>query len=219
MYNILHKKIQVKHSKNKNTKGLVLIMKLMEERILEEAQLLDGGIIKVDGFLNHRMDIALIDEVGKEFYKIFGNLGVTQILTVEASGIGIACLTARYFNVPVIFAKKSDSKNLVGELYTSEVYSFTKGKSYTVRVEKKFLNKNDKILLIDDFLANGKALLGLLDICSQAGAEVVGAGICIEKNFQDGGDKIRKMGINLHSMAVIDFDENGKLYFVQKENQ
>jgi xanthine phosphoribosyltransferase len=191
-------------------------MKLMQDRILQEAQLLDGGVIKVDGFLNHRMDIELIDKVGQEFYRIFGNLGVTEILTVEASGIGIACLTARYFNVPVIFAKKSESKNLVGELYTSEVYSFTKGKSYTIRVEKKFLKKGEKVLLIDDFLANGKALLGLIDICNQAGAEVVGAGICIEKNFQEGGDKIRKMGINLHSMAVIDFDENNNLYFLNK---
>jgi xanthine phosphoribosyltransferase len=191
-------------------------MKLMQERILKEAQLLDGGVIKVDGFLNHRMDIDLIDKVGKEFYRIFGNLGVTEILTVEASGIGIACLTARYFNVPVIFAKKSESKNLVGELYTSEVYSFTKGKSYTIRVEKKYLKKGEKVLLIDDFLANGKALLGLIDICKQAEAEVVGAGICIEKNFQEGGDKIRKMGINLHSMAVIDFDENNNLYFLNK---
>jgi xanthine phosphoribosyltransferase len=193
-------------------------MKLMQDRILQEAQLLEGGVIKVDGFLNHRMDIDLIDKVGKEFYRIFGNLGVTEILTVEASGIGIACLTARYFNVPVIFAKKSESKNLVGELYTSEVYSFTKGRSYTIRVEKKYLKKSDKVLLIDDFLANGKALLGLVDICNQAGAEVVGAGICIEKNFQEGGDKIRKMGINLHSMAVIDFDENNNLYFLNKED-
>jgi xanthine phosphoribosyltransferase len=125
-------------------------------------------------------------------------------------------LTARYFNVPVIFAKKSDSKNLVGELYTSEVYSFTKGKSYTIRVEKKFLHSGERVLLIDDFLANGKALLGLIDICNQAGAQVVGAGICIEKNFQQGGDKIRSMGINLHSMAIIDFDENGKLHFIEK---
>jgi xanthine phosphoribosyltransferase len=192
-------------------------MKLMQDRILKEAQLLDGGVIKVDGFLNHRMDIDLIDKVGEEFYRIFGNLGVTEILTVEASGIGIACLTARYFKVPVIFAKKSESKNLVGELYTSEVYSFTKGKSYTIRVEKKYLQKGEKVLLIDDFLANGKALLGLIDICNQAGAEVVGAGICIEKNFQEGGDKIRSMGINLHSMAVIDFDENNNLYFVNKK--
>jgi xanthine phosphoribosyltransferase len=191
-------------------------MKLMQDRILQEAQLLDGGVIKVDGFLNHRMDIDLIDKVGEEFYRIFGHLGVTEILTVEASGIGIACLTARYFNVPVIFAKKSESKNLVGELYTSEVYSFTKGRSYTIRVEKKYLKKGEKVLLIDDFLANGKALLGLVDICNQAGAEVVGAGICIEKNFQEGGDKIRQMGINLHSMAVIDFDEKGNLYFLNK---
>jgi xanthine phosphoribosyltransferase len=191
-------------------------MKLMEERILEEGQLLEGGIVKVDGFLNHRMDIDLLDKVGEEFYRLFGNLNVTQILTVEASGIGIACLTARYVKVPVIFAKKSESKNLVGELYTSEVYSFTKGKQYTIRVEKKYLKKGERVLLIDDFLANGKALLGLIDICNQAGVEVVGAGICIEKNFQKGGDAIRNMGINLKSLAIIDFDNNGKPFFIEK---
>jgi xanthine phosphoribosyltransferase len=188
----------------------------MEERILEEGQLLDGGILKVDGFLNHRMDIDLLDKVGEEFYRLFGHLGVTQILTVEASGIGIACLTARYFKVPVIFAKKSESKNLVGELYTSEVFSFTKGKQYTIRVEKKYLHSAERVLLIDDFLANGKALLGLIDICNQAGAQVVGAGVCIEKNFQKGGDAIRNMGINLQSLAIIDFDAQGHPYFLHK---
>jgi xanthine phosphoribosyltransferase len=191
-------------------------MKLMEERILEEGQLLEGGIVKVDGFLNHRMDIDLIDKVGQEFYNLFKDLNVTEILTVESSGIGIACLTARYFDVPVIFAKKSESKNLVGELYTSEVFSFTKGKQYTIRVEKKYIKKGERVLLIDDFLANGKAMLGLIDICNQAGAEVVGAGVCIEKNFQRGGDTIRNMGINLQSLAIIDFDEQGKPFFIHK---
>jgi xanthine phosphoribosyltransferase len=162
------------------------------------------------------MDIDLIDKVGREFYNLFKDLNVTEILTVESSGIGIACLTARYFDVPVIFAKKSESKNLVGELYTSEVFSFTKGKQYTIRVEKKYIKKGERVLLIDDFLANGKAMLGLIDICNQAGAEVVGAGVCIEKNFQRGGDTIRNMGINLQSLAIIDFDEQGKPFFIHK---
>ena len=139
-----------------------------------------------------------------------------MILTIEASGIGIACIAARYFGVDVLFAKKSQAKNVTGETYSSLVRSFTKGTVFDVRVDKKFISKDDRVLIIDDFLADGEALRGLIDIAHQAGAEVVGAGICIEKAFQPGGDKIRQAGINLHSLAIVDLDENGNLIFVEK---
>ena len=191
-------------------------MKLLQDKILSDADIKPGGVVIVSNFLNHRMDISLIDEMGKEFYCLFKDTKPTLILTIEASGIGIACIAARYFGVDVLFAKKSQAKNVTGETYSSLVRSFTKGTVFDVRVDKKFISKDDRVLIIDDFLADGEALRGLIDIAHQAGAEVVGAGICIEKAFQPGGDKIRQAGINLHSLAIVDLDENGNLIFVEK---
>ena len=191
-------------------------MELLKQKIINEGDIKPGGVVIVSGFLNHRMDIKLIDKIGEEFYNIFKDTNPTVILTVEASGIGIACLAARYFGVDVVFAKKSQSKNVTGETYSSLVRSFTKGTVFDVRVDKKFISKNDRVLIIDDFLADGEALRGLADIVHQAGAEVVGAGICIEKAFQPGGSRIRKAGINLHSLAIVDLDSDGNLIFVEK---
>ncbi len=191
-------------------------MQLLKDRITADAEIRPGGVVIVSNFLNHRMDIKLIDEIGKELHKLFADTKPTLILTVEASGIGIACLTARYFGVDVLFAKKSQSRNVTGETYSSLVRSFTKGTVFDVRVDKKFITKDDRVLIIDDFLADGEALRGLIDIVNQAGATVVGAGICIEKAFQPGGDKIRAAGINLHSLAIVDLDKDGDLIFVDK---
>ncbi len=191
-------------------------MKLLQDRIMSDGDIRPGGVVIVSNFLNHRMDISLIDEMSKEFYHLFKDTKPTLILTIEASGIGIACLAARYFGVDVLFAKKSQGKNVTGETYSSVVRSFTKGTVFDVRVDKNYISKDDRVLIIDDFLADGEALRGLIDIVNQAGAEVVGAGICIEKAFQPGGDKIRKAGINLHSLAIVDLDEKGNLVFVEK---
>lgn len=188
-------------------------MKLLEERILKDGIIKEGGIVKVDSFLNHKMDIALINELGREFHRLFGEEKVTKILTIEASGIGIACIAAQYFGVEVVFAKKAESKNLDGDVYTSTVYSYTKGKEYIIRVSKKFIDKDDRVLIIDDFLAKGKAILGLVDIINQSGATLVGAGICIEKGFQEGGKLIRDMGIHLESLAVVELTEDGGITF------
>lgn len=191
-------------------------MEELRQRIAKDSVVCPGGIIKVDNFLNHQIDTELIDHIGVEFYNYFKKYNITKILTIEASGIGIACLTARHFNVPVVFAKKSDAKNLSTEMYTADVYSYTKGKVYTIRVDKNYISNQDRILIIDDFLANGQALLGLIDIIGQADATICGAGICIEKGFQDGGDNIRKLGIDLYSLAILDVDDKGNLIFVKK---
>ena len=160
------------------------------------------------------MDIDLFNEMGKEWAHLFADRKITKILTVEASGIGIACVAAQHFHVPVVFAKKSESKNLDGDVYTSAVASFTHNKVYDIRISKKYLNENDRILLIDDFLAKGNALLGLLDVCQQSGATVVGAGIAIEKGFQEGGQLLRKRGLRVESLAIVDaMDENGEIVF------
>jgi len=191
-------------------------MKLLKDKILSDATIKPGGVVIVSNFLNHRMDISLIDAIGKQFYERFKDDKPTLILTVEASGIGIACLAARYFGVDVLFAKKSQSKNVTGETYSSLVRSFTKGTVFDVRVDKNYISQNDRVLIIDDFLADGEALRGLIDIVNQAGATVVGAGICIEKAFQPGGDKIRAAGVNLYSLAIVDTDKDGNLIFVDK---
>lgn len=191
-------------------------MKLLEERIKTSGQMLPGGIIKVDSFLNHQMDIELIDMLGKEFYNEFKDAGVTKILTVEASGIGIACLAARYFNASVLFAKKSAAANQSANVYTAKVHSYTRGADFIIRVDKKYLSSNDRVLIIDDFLANGEALMGLMSIVEAAGATTVGAGICVEKAFQPGGDIIRAKGIKLHSLAIVDLDEKGEPFFISK---
>ena len=178
-------------------------MELLEERIRRDGKIRGGDVLKVDSFLNHQMDVSLFAEIGKEFQRLFGDCGVTKILTIEASGIGIACVTAQFFGCPVIFAKKNKTKNIAGDVYTSKVESFTHGKVYDVIVSKKFLGPEDRVLIIDDFLANGAALEGLMDIVRQAGATLVGAGIVIEKAFQPGGDRIRAKGIRVESLARI----------------
>lgn len=178
-------------------------MELLEERIRKDGKIREGGVLKVDSFLNHQIDVRLYQEIGKEFHRLFGALNVTKLLTIEASGIGIACVTAQFFDVPVIFAKKSKTKNIAGDVYTSQVESFTHGRVYDIIVSKEFLHPGDRVLLIDDFLANGSALQGLIKLVEAAGAEVVGAGICVEKAFQPGGELIRGMGVRVESLARI----------------
>ena len=179
-------------------------MELLKQRILKDGVVKPGHVLKVDTFLNHQMDIAFINEIGKEFRRRFADCPVTKILTIEASGIGIAAITAQYFDVPMLFAKKAQSINLDGEMLTTRVASFTHQKTYDVVLAKKFLSPDDHVLLIDDFLANGCALMGLIDLVRDAGATVAGAGIVIEKGFQDGGKKVRDMGVRLESLAIID---------------
>lgn len=186
-------------------------MELLKERIRKDGKIKEGNVLKVDSFLNHQMDIGLFTEIGKEFKKRFADVEINKILTIEASGIGIACIVAQYFDVPVVFAKKTKTKNIAGDVYTSKVESFTHGRVYDIIVSKEFLHKEDKVLLIDDFLANGKALLGLADLVRDAGATLVGAGIVIEKGFQVGGQIIRDAGIRLESLAIVDaMDEKTK---------
>ena len=189
-------------------------MKLLEERIRTHGKIREGGVLKVDSFLNHQMDVKLFQEMGKEFLRLFGDCGVTKILTIEASGIGIACVTAQFFDCPVIFAKKNKTKNIAGDVYTSKVESFTHGKVYDVIVAKQFLGPEDKVLIIDDFLANGAALEGLAQLVKDAGAELVGAGIVIEKAFQPGGDRIRARGVHVESLARIkSMTDDGQIEF------
>lgn len=178
-------------------------MKLLEEKILKDGHTGEGGVLKVDSFLNHRIDVDFICEVGKEFHRLYKDEGINKILTVEASGIGIACLTAQYFGVPVVFAKKTQSVNISGEVYSAPVESFTHKRHYEIIVSKKFLGPEDRVLIIDDFLAMGSALLGLIKVANDSGATIAGAGIVIEKVFQPGGKLIRDMGIRVESLARI----------------
>ena len=179
-------------------------MNCLEERILKDGIVKEGNVLKVDSFLNHQMDIALLDEMGKEFYKRFEGKKITKILTIEASGIAIACCAAKYFNVPVVFAKKSKSINIDGDMYVTEVESFTHKNINRVIVSKRFISKDDSVLIIDDFLANGCALKGLIEITEMAGASVAGIGIAIEKGFQIGGKMIRERGYQLESLAIVE---------------
>ena len=179
-------------------------MNFLEERILRDGVVKPGNVLKVDSFLNHQMDIALLDEIGKEFHRRFADKKVTKVLTIEASGIAIAYPVARAFGVPLVFAKKSKSINIEGEMFVAEVESFTHKNKNQVIVSKKFLSPEDKVLVIDDFLANGCALQGLISIVESAEAEVVGLGIAIEKGFQDGGYRIRNLGYKLESLAIVD---------------
>ena len=179
-------------------------MKLLKDRILKDGVVKPGNILKVDSFLNHQMDIALFDQIGKEFKRRFAKEKINKIVTIEASGIGIACIVARHFNVPVVFAKKSKSINIEGEMYVAEVESFTHKCKNQVIVSKKFLNPEDRVLIIDDFLANGCALQGLISIVNESGASVEGIGIVIEKGFQSGGQIIRNLGYHLESLAIVD---------------
>ena len=197
----------------------ILYMQLLKDRIRKDGKIKAGNVLKVDSFLNHQMDIKLFGEIGKEFKRRFADVEVNKILTIEASGIGIACIVAQYFDVPVVFAKKTQTKNIAGEVYTSKVESFTHGRVYDIIVSKEFLGKGDKVLLIDDFLANGKALEGLAALVRDSGAELVGAGIVIEKGFQVGGDLIRSEGIRLESLAIVDSmdEETGTIVFRDDE--
>ncbi len=178
-------------------------MQLLKDRIKKDGKIGAGNVLKVDSFLNHQIDVAFLCELGKEFKRRFENEGVNKILTIEASGIGIACLTAQYFDCPVVFAKKTKTNNIYSDVFTGKVESYTHGTTYDIVVSKQFLNKGDRVLVIDDFLAKGSALKGLLKLIEDAGAEVVGAGIVIEKAYQEGGELIRNMGVRVESLARI----------------
>lgn len=190
-------------------------MNFLEERIMKDGIVREGNVLKVDSFLNHQIDISLLEQMGQEFKKRFAGKTVTKILTIEASGIGIACIVARYFGVPVLFAKKTQSVNVDGDKYQADVESFTHKCTNHVFVSKRYLSKDDKVLIIDDFLARGSALIGLTEIVKQAGAEVVGIGIAIEKGFQEGGQLIRSKGFQLESLAIVDSMDatNGTIKF------
>jgi xanthine phosphoribosyltransferase len=178
-------------------------MEILKQRIRRDGIVKGADVLKVDSFLNHQMDIALFGEIGKEFFRRFARCGVNKILTIEASGIGIACITAQFFACPVVFAKKSQTKNLDERVFRTSVESFTHGRSYEVIVADRFLSPKDKVLIIDDFLANGAALEGLTDLVNQAGAALVGCGVVIEKAFQPGGDRLRGRGIRIEALARI----------------
>lgn len=189
-------------------------MKLLEERIVKDGQIRAGNILKVDSFLNHQIDVELYREFGREFKRLFEDEHITKIVTIEASGIGIAVMAAQEFGVPALFAKKAKSANIDDDLYVSEVKSYTYGSTYRITVSKKYLSPDDCVLIIDDFLAKGSALKGLIDIIHQAGAQVVGAGICIEKAFQPGGQEVRDMGIRVESLAKVkSMDDFGGIEF------
>ncbi len=188
-------------------------MELLRKRIREEGKILPGNIVKVDGFLNHRVDTELMEDIAKEFKRRFDRDDVTVILTAEASGIALATICAREFGVPMVFAKKAKSDNIEGGLYQSDIFSYTYKKKVTLLVSKDWLGADDKVLIVDDFMANGEAMRGLCDIVKAAGAELVGIGIAVEKGFQHGGDRIREAGINIQSLAIIDSaDENGFVF-------
>lgn len=190
-------------------------MQILKDRIRKDGKIKEGNVLKVDSFLNHQMDVKLFQEIGKEFKRRFADEEITKILTIEASGIGIACVAAEVFDVPVVFAKKTQTKNIAGDVYTTKVESFTHGRIYDIIVSKEFLGKGDKVLLIDDFLANGKALEGLADLVQKSGAELVGAGVVIEKGFQVGGEIIRSKGIHLESLAIVESmdEKTGEIEF------
>lgn len=185
-------------------------MKLLEERILKDGKIGAGNVLKVDCFLNHQIDVPFVSRLGEEFYRLYKEEGITKILTIEASGIGIACLTAVHFGVPVVFAKKTVSNNIAGDVYSAEVYSYTHERTYTIRISKDFLSPDDRVLIIDDFLAKGSALMALMKLVKDAGASVAGAGIIIEKTYQSGGKLLRDGGLRIESLAKIAaMDEHG----------
>ena len=188
-------------------------MKALEEKILREGTVLPGNILKVGSFLNHRLDVEFIAEMGEEIARLFEGCGVNKILTIETSGIAIAMGAALKMHVPVVFAKKNKSNNISGDVYSTVVHSYTHGTDYTVVVSKEFLNSSDKVLIVDDFLANGKALVGLIDIVNQAGAELIGTSCAIEKGFQKGGDNLREQGIRVESLAVIESMDDTSITF------
>lgn len=188
-------------------------MQLLEDRIQRDGEIIGNDIVKVDMFLNHQIDVELLCEIGKEFKRLFADSPINKIVTIEASGIGIACIAAQYFSVPVVFAKKGNHRNVGNDIYTGEVFSFTKGITTQIGISRKYLSPDDHILIIDDFLANGGAAKGLIGIIEQAGATVEGIGIVIEKGFQSGGKELREMGYNLKSLAVINSIDDGKIIF------
>lgn len=188
-------------------------MKLLEEKIANEGLAIGTDILKVDMFLNHQMDVNLLDEMGKEFARLFKESGATKVVTIESSGIAIAVFVAKYLNLPALFAKKAKHKNVGDDVYSANSYSFTHGREYTMVVSKKYLNEGDKILIIDDFMAGGNACNALIDIINQAHAEVVGIGIAIEKGFQPGGKQLREKGYNVRSLAIVDSMSDGKISF------
>ena len=194
-------------------------MNFLEERILRDGVIKPGNVLKVDSFLSHQIDVALLDQIAGELKRRFAGEAITKVLTIESSGIAIACAVAREFGVPVVFAKKAKTVNLDGEMYVAEVESFTHKKTNKVIVAKKFLSENDRVLIVDDFLANGCALQGLISIVDGAGAEVVGCGIVIEKGFQEGGYRIRNLGFHLESLAIIESmdDQTGEIVFRTQE--
>lgn len=189
-------------------------MELLKDKICTHGKINEGRIIQVDSFLNHQLDIQLFNEMGKEFKRRFSGKEITKILTIETSGIAIASITAQYFNyIPVVFAKKHAGLNMSSKVYETKVYSYTKNQEYTIKVSKEFLNPNDKVLIIDDFLASGCAVLGLLELLNQSGAEVVGVGIAIEKTFQEGRRLIEEKGIQLESLAIIESIQEDRVIF------
>lgn len=188
-------------------------MKLLEDKIRNEGTAIGSDILKVDMFLNHQIDPMLIDEMGKEFYRLFKDCGATKVVTVESSGISIAVAAARYFGIPALFAKKATHKNVGDDLYSAKCYSFTHGKEYNMNISKKYLSSNDKVLIIDDFMAGGNACNALIDIMNQAGAEVVGIGIAIEKGFQLGGKMFREKGYKVRSLAIVESMSDGNITF------
>ena len=194
-------------------------MKLLEERIQKDGVVKAGGVLKVDSFLNHQMDVDLFDAMAEEWKRQFANRPINKILTIEASGIGIACIAARHFHVPVVFAKKAKSINIDGEVYATQIHSFTHGREYEVIVSRKYIGPEDHVLILDDFLANGCALEGLMSLVKDAGAVVEGVGIAIEKGFQRGGDRIRATGVQVESLAIVDSmdEKTGLIRFRTKE--
>jgi len=188
-------------------------MQELKDRIVKEGRVLPGNIIKVDGFLNHRVDMQLLRNMAKEFYRFFGDKGVTTVMTVEASGIALAAVTAEEFGVPLLFAKKAKSDNIEGGLVKSEIFSYTYKKKVTLLVSAEWLSPSDRVLVVDDFMANGEAIRGLIEIVNQVGATPVGVGIAVEKGFQGGGDRLRAQGLDVKSLAIIDSAEPGNIVF------
>lgn len=190
-------------------------MDLLKQKILNEGEVYEGNILKVDCFLNHQIDCVFLGEVGKEFHRLFADAGVNKILTIEASGIAIGAMVAQEFGCPLVFAKKNKTKNIAGDVYTTEVESFTHGTTYNVMLSKRFLGKGDRVLIVDDFLAIGNALKGLIHLVEQSGAELVGCGVVIEKGYQHGGDQLREQGIRVESLAIIESmnHETGEIVF------
>lgn len=193
-------------------------MKILEDKILKEGKVFPGNVLKVDSFLNHQIDVELIDRLGEAFYEKYKSKNITKVLTIEASGIAIACATARLLEVPVVFAKKTQSLNIGNDVYVTRVSSFTHGRDYDVTVSRNYLTKEDIVLLVDDFMAIGNAMKGLIEICDQAGAGIAGIGICIEKGFQKGGADLRQMGYDVTSLAIVDgMEDDGTIYFREQE--